>query len=78
MPRDSGDAVTQSIDRFDELPMRVGLGTFMHPTEARLRFIRQLGVRDVILNMYPVRDYISKSGPDSPSIPTQSLIRRSR
>jgi mannonate dehydratase len=32
--------------------MRVGLGSFMHPTNERLRFIKQLGVDDVLLNMY--------------------------
>jgi mannonate dehydratase len=37
---------------FDELPMRIGLGQFMHPTEERLRFIKQLGVDDILLNMY--------------------------
>ncbi|EMA37309.1 mannonate dehydratase [Halococcus hamelinensis] len=32
--------------------MRVGLGQFMEPTEERLRFIKQLGVNDVLLNLY--------------------------
>lgn len=36
----------------DELPMRIGLGQFMDPTDERLRFIKQLGVDDVLLNMY--------------------------
>ncbi|GAB3031872.1 mannonate dehydratase [Natronobiforma cellulositropha] len=39
-------------DGFEDLPMRVGLGQFMQPTRERLRFIEQLGVEDVILNMY--------------------------
>lgn len=38
--------------RFDELPIRVGLGQFMEPTPERLRFVKQLGVDDVLLNMY--------------------------
>lgn len=36
----------------DELPLRVGLGQFMSPTEERLQYIKQLGVDDVLLNMY--------------------------
>ena len=32
--------------------MRIGLGTFMHPTPERLRFIKQIGVDDILLNMY--------------------------
>lgn len=35
-----------------DLPMRVGLGQFMQPTEERLIFIKQLGVDDILLNMY--------------------------
>lgn len=38
--------------RFDDLPMRIGLGQFMQPTTERLRFIKQLGVDDILLNMY--------------------------
>lgn len=34
------------------LPMRIGLGSFMHPTDDRLRYIKQLGVEDILLNMY--------------------------
>ncbi|MFC6906638.1 mannonate dehydratase [Halalkalicoccus tibetensis] len=41
-----------STERFDELPMRVGLGQFMQPTRERLRYISQLGVEHVLLNMY--------------------------
>ncbi len=37
---------------WDRLPMRIGLGTFMHPTPERLRFIKQIGVDDILLNMY--------------------------
>lgn len=36
----------------ESLPMRVGLGQFMEPTDRRLRFIKQLGVKDILLNMY--------------------------
>lgn len=39
-------------EEFDELPIRLGLGQFMHPTPERLRYIKQLGVDDVQLNMY--------------------------
>jgi mannonate dehydratase len=47
---------------FEELPMRVGLGQFTDPTEDRLRFIKQLGVDDVLLNMY-------QYDPDYPHLP---------
>lgn len=46
------EASAPSERQFDDLPMRVGLGQFMAPTEERLRFIKQLGVNDVLLNMY--------------------------
>lgn len=39
-------------DRFMDLPMRVGLGQFMIPTPERLRYIRQLGVKDGQVNLY--------------------------
>jgi len=39
-------------ESFEDPPMRVGLGQFMDPTEERLRYIKQLGVDDVLLNMY--------------------------
>ncbi|MEY7848513.1 mannonate dehydratase [Natrarchaeobius sp. A-rgal3] len=41
-----------SASRFEELPMRIGLGQFMDPTEKRLRYVKQLGVEDILLNMY--------------------------
>src|SRR5690554_4947578 len=37
---------------FDDLPLRIGLGSFSQPTEERLRFIRQIGVEDILLNFY--------------------------
>jgi mannonate dehydratase len=37
------------FERFGDLPMRTAIATFVRPAEDRLRFIRQLGVRDVIL-----------------------------
>ena len=37
------------IERFGELGMRIALATFAMPTPERLRFIRQLGVDDVIV-----------------------------
>ncbi|WP_313694993.1 mannonate dehydratase [Halorarum halobium] len=43
-------------------PMRVGLGQFMNPTPEKLRFCRQLGVTDVLLNMY-------QYSPDYPHLP---------
>lgn len=49
----SGDAMETAVDvPFDELPLRVGIGQFMEPSEERLRYIKQLGVDDVLLNMY--------------------------
>jgi mannonate dehydratase len=41
---------------FDRLPMRVGLGTFMDPNSARLRYIKQLGVNDVLLNLWGAKE----------------------
>lgn len=53
----------------DELPMRVGLGQFMEPTEKRLRFIKQLGVDDVLLNMYQYDDPDYEHMPDNDRMP---------
>ncbi len=39
-------------ETINDLPMRIGAGQFMVPTEGRLRFIRQLGIKDVLLNFY--------------------------
>jgi mannonate dehydratase len=41
-----------SAPNFEEAPMRIGIGAFSQPTDERLRFFRQLGVRDVQPNMY--------------------------
>ncbi|MDS0294971.1 mannonate dehydratase [Halogeometricum luteum] len=49
---------------FDELPLRIGLGQFREPTDDRLRFIKQLGVDDVLLNMY-------RYSPDYPHLPNE-------
>jgi len=37
---------------YDGLPMRIGVGQFMALNEDRLRYIKQLGVDDVLLNFY--------------------------
>lgn len=37
----------------DRLPIRVGVGQFMVPTVEKLSYIKQLGVDDIQLNMYP-------------------------
>src|SRR5437588_4321590 len=34
------------------LPMRIGFGSFAQPDEARLRYVKQLGFDDILLNMY--------------------------
>lgn len=47
--RDSGSNTTTS---FDDFPMRAGLGTFMDPHPDRLEFIKQLGVDDILLNLW--------------------------
>ena len=39
----------ESAERTRELPMRVGMATFAPPTEDRLRFMKQIGVDDVVL-----------------------------
>ncbi len=46
----------------DELPLRIGAGQFMDPTPEKLRFIKQLGVNDILLNMYQYT-------PDYPHMP---------
>lgn len=40
-----------SID-FNQLPIRIGFGSFSQPTDERLRFIKQVGVDDILLNFY--------------------------
>jgi mannonate dehydratase len=42
----------KSPPKFEELPMRSGLGTFMDPHPDRLTFIKQLGVDDILLNLW--------------------------
>lgn len=61
---DRGDAPVT-----EELPMRVGLGQFMEPTEERLRFIKQLGVDDVLLNMYQYDEPDYEHMPDNDRMP---------
>ncbi|WP_373517816.1 mannonate dehydratase [Pricia sp.] len=39
-------------EKWAALPMRPGFGSFMHPTDGKLQLIKQLGVDDIILNMY--------------------------
>jgi mannonate dehydratase len=59
---------SQAIDGdFDSLPMRIGLGQFMDPTNMKLRFIKQLGVDDILLNMY-------RYTPDYPHMPDNERI----
>ena len=52
--------------RFESLPRRIGLGQFMNPTEERLKYIRQLGVEDILLNMY-------QYDPDYPHMPDDMM-----
>ncbi|MFC7020790.1 MULTISPECIES: mannonate dehydratase [Haloarcula] len=52
---------------FENLPLRVGLGQFMDPTADKLRFAKQLGVDDVLLNMY-------RYTPDYPHMPDNERI----
>jgi len=54
---------------FDDLPMRVGAGQFMAPTEERLRYVKQLGCDDVLLNMYAVDDPDYEHMPDDEEPP---------
>jgi len=62
----SVDAESAENVPFEEFPMRVGLGQFMEPTEKRLRYIKQLGVDDVLLNMY-------QYDPDYPHMPDNEV-----
>lgn len=48
----TGESTAISQERYDKLPLRIGVGQFMQTTDERLRFIKQLGVNDILLNMY--------------------------
>jgi len=52
-----------------DLPMRVGAGQFMDPSVERLRYIKQLGGNDVLLNMYQVDDPDYEHMPDDEAVP---------
>lgn len=60
MAADAPDQRIETTDHpapdFDELPMRAGLGTFMDPNRERLRFIKQLGVDDILLNLWGAKE----------------------
>lgn len=47
--------------------MRVGLGSFTQPTDQRLQYIQQLGVNDVLINMY--KTSLIDSNYDEPPLP---------
>ncbi len=49
--------------------MRVGAGQFMDPTPERLRYVKQLGGSDVLLNMYQVDDPAYEHMPDDEQAP---------
>ncbi|WP_248905582.1 mannonate dehydratase [Halocatena marina] len=63
---DRGDV---PVEQPDGLPMRVGLGQFMEPTAERLRFIKQLGANDIVLNMYKYDDPDYEHMPDNDRMP---------
>lgn len=44
------------LDAFDELPLRVGWGTYRPLEKDRLRFARQLGVEDLLIMPWPFED----------------------
>jgi len=52
---------------FVDLPMRVGTGQFMMPTPEKLRYIKQLGVNDILLNMY-------QYDPEYPHMPDDEVM----
>lgn len=63
--------------RSDDTRMRVGLGQFMEPIEKRLRYIKQLGVDDILLDMYQYDpDY--EHMPDDELMPRAAASGRSR
>ncbi|WP_254271312.1 mannonate dehydratase [Haloarcula marina] len=62
----ASDSDAETVD-FDGLPMRIGLGQFMDPTPEKLRFCKQLGVDDILLNMY-------RYSPDYPHMPDNERI----
>lgn len=67
MPAETTDEAETIRNQFDDLPIRLGLGQFMEPTEERLRFIKQLGVDDILLNMY-------QYDPDYPHMPDSETM----
>ncbi|WP_436910863.1 mannonate dehydratase [Halosimplex marinum] len=54
---------------FEDLPMRVGAGQFMDPAPERLRYIKQLGADDILLNMYQVDEPDYEHMPDDERVP---------
>ncbi|MFC6724335.1 mannonate dehydratase, partial [Halobium palmae] len=69
MSRPDGGAAPSP--RSDPTEMRVGLGQFMEPTEERLRYVKQLGVDDVLLNMYQYDDPDYEHMPDGERMPLE-------
>lgn len=51
----------------DQMPLRIGAGQFMDPNPEKLRFIKQLGVDDILLNMY-------RYTPDYPHMPDNEQV----
>lgn len=51
-PERSASAAERHGPDFSALPMRAGLGTFMDPDPERLAFIKQIGVDDILLNLW--------------------------
>jgi mannonate dehydratase len=44
--------MNELLTPFNNLPMRIGVGSFSQPTDERLRFIKQIGVDHILMNFY--------------------------
>lgn len=49
MSNQTAGSVAESMERFDQLPMRVAMGSYQPLTDETLRLMKQLGVDDVLL-----------------------------
>ncbi|WP_425396479.1 mannonate dehydratase [Aeoliella sp.] len=73
---DAGTSAAERRQANRELPMRVAVATFVTPSDERLRFIRQLGVEDIILWGTTFRNPRQHGGGDVPYKELVSLRNR--
>ncbi|MFC6964231.1 mannonate dehydratase [Halocatena marina] len=70
MPNDSQAQLMRA--EWNELPMRVGVGQLRKPDPEYLRFLKQIGVNDVIFNFYEY-DYEDATADDHPLTGTKEF-----